>query len=366
MKITVSSDSDNGTSDVRSWLDFNCLNYGVSQFWNTEDKVYNLPSEITDNVVVCDHVVLQNFMQEKSWQARQIDSLKEFCRRGNQLWIIGTDTGVILMQNAMKHFVQALDADIVPAGIVLFVDAAPSDRCYLNNLKHIQIRVLTTNLFNRGLPRCQSPTLAKKSCPHDFLLTMRKKRDRPHRDVLWQEMNRRPGLIDRGLAVVHPDTHDSWQGTVSHQHAWHCGHASMDLYLKCWLEIVPETCYQDLYFFTEKTQKPIMTCTPFLVISTAGYLDWLQQQGFCTFHSLIDEGYDRHHRVEDRVRHMVDVLEDITRNGAESFYQASRDILDHNLHRLCEISGGWWFGFDQVMWRALEDFDIFGNNPVPQ
>lgn len=64
----------------------------------------------------------------------------------------------------------------------------------------------------------------------------------------------------------------------------------------------------------------------------------------------------RHHRVEDRVRHMIDVLQDITRNGAESFYQSSQDILEHNFARLSEIAGSRNWRFDQVLWRALDNF----------
>lgn len=366
MKIILSSDNTNGVDDVQGWLDYNRIEYYYRTFWDSENCRYSLPADIDNSVVVLCHDYLQNVEAAKLCRKQQITNIKEFCRRGNQLWILGTDIGVKYATSSMSHFVQAVDADIVKGSIVFFLDAAPTDRCYLNHLENIKICVLSATLFNRRVLRCQSSTLVKKICQHDYLLTMIKKRRRPHRHVLWQELQRRPGLIDQGLVVVHHGRPlaETWQGKSSHQHDWQDGHASMDLYSDCWLEIVPETCYRDLYFFTEKTHKPMMTCTPFLMVSTAGYLAWLQQQGFRTFHSLIDEGYDQHHCVEDRVRHMVDVLEDIIRNGAESFYQASQDILDHNFSRLSEIAGSWHWRFDQVLWQALEDFDIFGNNPV--
>ena len=331
--------------------------------WHADVDMYMLPLDISGSILIIDHTVFWPMLQTSNSQ-----QLIEFLNLGNKLWIFGShDYAIRCSWKQNKQKIISLDKQIKKSSMLMLIESEMTDRFYLNNLNNIRV-MSYTNWHFTGPVRPDAATL-KKVPPHaNYLLTMIIRKCRPHRHVLWQEMNRRPGLIDQGLVVVHhgDPSPEAWQGKVSHQHDFQAAHASMDLYSKCWLEIVPETCYRDLYFFTEKTHKPMMTRTPFLVTSTTGYLAWLQQQGFRTFHSLIDEGYDRHHRVEDRVRHMVDVLEDITRNGAESFYQASQDILDHNFSRLSEIAGSWHWQLDQVLWQALDDFRVRTEVPMPE
>jgi hypothetical protein len=63
---------------------------------------------------------------------------------------------------------------------------------------------------------------------------------------------------------------------------------------------------------------------------------------------VIDERYDQQPRIQDRVRLLLEQLQDIIRNGSQSFYQACRPVLEHNQARLCEIAG-----------RRLYDVDLF-------
>jgi hypothetical protein len=241
------------------------------------------------------------------------------------------------------------------------LDAEPTVQYWSNQLKNIKLISMSQNFFMAPKPRIQARACVKLNPTHDYLLTTFKKPDRPHREILWNELNSRPGLIDRGIVSYRERNliDDQWKGLTSCEHNWNDGHASMDLYLDCFLEIVPETCYQDFYYFTEKTYKPIVTKTPFLMVSTAGYLQYLRGLGFKTFSSLIDEKYDQHSHIHNRVKHMVDVLEDIVQNGADDFYRASQDILEHNFSRLCEISGRWNYEFDSIMWNILEDFEQY-------
>jgi hypothetical protein len=355
MQIFLSADHHNGTSSVKSWLDFNSITYHERAFWNTEKDLYDLGPDIQNSIVV---MPISVFEEPECLYAQYLDHVTEFCARDNQIWFVGTDLVVTLIQSKISGLVKSLDAQIRSNSVVFFLDSQPTDSCYLSHLCNSKVKVLPSIFF--GTPRYQSPTAHKTGCRYDYLLTMRRRPDRPHRDVLWHELQRRPALISRGLIAAHAQGHarpKSWLGSISHQHEWQDGHASMDLYLDSWLEIVPETCYKHIYFFTEKTHKPIMTRTPFLVVSTMGYLDWLRNQGFRTFQGLIDERYDLQHRVEDRVHHMVNVLQHIIANGAQDFYQASQDILEHNFRRLSEIHGSWQWQFDQIMWQALEEFD---------
>jgi hypothetical protein len=339
---------------VIDFVSYHNVNVHDIVLWDLDLNGPRLPTDLEDCICIIDFHMFFTFFKVDIF----LQNLVQFLNNHNKIIVSGTHDCAVRFK-AGKAPEQMIDIDrrVPPRSLTLLLEADVSDHMYLNHLQ--SVRPLTyTNWHFRGPVRTASRTVDKTSVNHDFLLTMVKKPGRPHRDLLWKELCLRPGLKDRGLTsfVSQKNSHyNNRLGRTSHQHDWQDGHASMDLYLDCWLEIVPETCYRDLYFFTEKTQKPIQTRTPFLMVSTAGYLEWLRQQGFQTFHTLIDEGYDRHYRIEDRVRHMVDVLEHIVDTGAEEFYRASQPILDHNFSRLCEIAGAWWFRFDQVMWQALEE-----------
>jgi hypothetical protein len=235
------------------------------------------------------------------------------------------------------------------------VDAQPSDHHWSKNLKNISVIPLDKNWFLQ-MPRLSTSRTDKYPHAKDFLLTAIKKRGRPHRQVLWRQIKSHADLLDHG--IVNFNVLGSKRiGLQSHQHNWSDGHPSMDLYRNCWLEIVPETLYKSGYFITEKTIKPLATKTPFLTLSTCGYLQYLKSQGFLTFDSLIDESYDQCHRVEDRAQKLVMQLRDIVQNGAREFYQASRSILDHNQKQLMQLAGGKTFYFDQAIADLIEAVD---------
>jgi hypothetical protein len=187
-------------------------------------------------------------------------------------------------------------------------------------------------------PRIVNAVTQKHNASKDYMLTMVRLRNRPHRKILWKELTSRSELLEQGHAVFNRKS-DSRLGAQPHQHKWGPGFPSMDLYLDSWLEVVPETMWKDGYYITEKTIKPIATRTPFLLLSTARTLDYLKSLGFMTFSSLINESYDQQYRIQDRARLLVDQLEDIIKNGSESFYRASQHILDYNQAKLAEIVG---------------------------
>jgi hypothetical protein len=351
MTIYLSRDID-CTDYVNEFFAYHEIPTTACLLWNADINQHEIPADVSGSLLIIDHQLLWQILRLPSSSQQLIN----FCNRDNQLWVFGSyDHAYQYIYGKCKAKIVALDQQIKKSSMLLLIETDISDRFYLGHLQNIRT-ISYRNWHFSGGPRPNARTTDKLSPNHDYLLTMIKKSSRPHRNILWQELTRRPGLLEKGQTSFRHHRESGWSGRTTSQHDWQCGHASMDLYQDCWLEIVPETCYRDLYFFTEKTYKPIMTRTPFLTVSTAGYLAWLRDQGFQTFHSLIDEGYDRHYRIEDRVRHMTDVLEDIVTNGAKPFYQASVDILDHNFSRISEIAGSWRWQFDQVMWQALEDF----------
>jgi hypothetical protein len=83
---------------------------------------------------------------------------------------------------------------------------------------------------------------------------------------------------------LRPNTHEA---TAS---ADYCS----DDYATAGIEVVLETLFDDSrWHLTEKTLRPIACGQPFLLMATAGSLQYLQQYGFETFGELIDETYDQ-------------------------------------------------------------------------
>ena len=129
----------------------------------------------------------------------------------------------------------------------------------------------------------------------------------------------------------------------------------MDLYNHSFFEIVSETLYRDGHFITEKTTKPISCCLPFLVLSSPGYLKYLQSYGFKTFDGIIDESYDQEVDLEKRIDLLVEQVEKIINNGSKNFYLATRDICEHNYKKLCEITGDRDEKMDNFIFKLLSD-----------
>lgn len=356
MFLILSTDFPCGVDAVQGWLEYNQIPFQRAQLWNQQSRRYEFSQHIDHSVLVCNHMLFQDYLSSPSC----MDQLIDFCAKENHIWILGKDSALSLasLDRNQRKNLRRLDHAIAPKRIWYLLDAHPTDGFWIRCLRNITFQILETN-FWFGHPRIQAHTLTKTQPRHDFLLTMIQKKSRPHRDVLWQQINHRPDMMRRGLISFRtrcdpPDDVKNWVGRLPTSHGWYDGHASMDLYLDSCVEIVPETCYRDLHYFTEKTQKPIATKTPFLMVTTMGYLGYLKKLGFQTFHSLINEDYDQQPRTEDRIRCMLDVLQHISRNGAFDFYKSSTAILDHNFSRLCELAGGWQYHFDQQMWQLFD------------
>jgi len=359
MKILLTQDSN--INLIHEFLLFMEVEFSKTTLWNSQEKRFQIPNNVSQTVLIIDKTIFVELLQSPDG----IRELSEFCNNSNQLWVFDQfDHAYEYLNKKVRGQIKSLDQIVKKSSVVLFLETEISDRLYINSLVNIKIKYYLNWHMGTQL-RVQSSTLLKTNPTHDYLLTMMKKSTRPHRDVLWHELNSRPGLMNHELVsyrnkAYNDDKIKSWIGKLNSQRPELIdANASMDLYLDCYIEIVPETCYRDLYFFTEKTQKPIMTQTPFLIVSNANYLTYLRNLGFKTFGSLISEKYDQCYRMEDRVKYMVDVLQDIIINGTEEFYHSSQDILKHNFSRMCEISGSWQHRFDSVIWGALNEANEF-------
>jgi hypothetical protein len=75
------------------------------------------------------------------------------------------------------------------------------------------------------------------------------------------------------------------------------------------IEVVSETDAMDNFWFTEKTANCLATGKPFVLVSGQGSLKRLQEMGFTTFGSIIDETYDDESNPYDRITHLTSSLQ---------------------------------------------------------
>lgn len=178
---------------------------------------------------------------------------------------------------------------------------------------------------------------------NNYLLTTLLRKNRPHREILANELKSR-GLLDNLVGSIRHNSHtedvyNNWSGDTSFpSHDVHGLKISWDLYNRASFEIVPETLYQKCTFVTEKTIKPIVARMPFLVLSNNSFYKNLKEMGFKTFDSLIDESFAIQENIYDRTCGLVNTTQDILNNGSLEFYNAAQEICDFNFDHYLYIS----------------------------
>lgn len=338
----------NQISTITEYFDFNQISYLKIDLWDTKDDEfggYRIPTDLLkekNNLLIVDYLTFETFF---NWHI-SLDEITKFSKN-NRIWVWNNADGLINTQTVIPLILK--NNEICQQNISLFIDGS-----LLIDYPTLNIHQYPVNKFI-NLPRVHLGALDKKQLNYDFLLTTIIKRGREHRDILCRNLASR-SIYKQGIVSLRSadQKYTQWLGHKNHQHIWQDGHPSMDLYLQCCFEIVPETLCQHGYFYTEKTNKPIATKTPFLTVSTKGYLEYLRSLGFKTFDSLIDESYDQQDTIEDRVRLMLDQAEDIIANGSEQFYNSAKPILDHNYNHLAELSGKWNHLIDEFITQQLE------------
>jgi hypothetical protein len=116
------------------------------------------------------------------------------------------------------------------------------------------------------------------------------------------------------------------------------------------IEIVLETLFDDSrWHLTEKALRPIACGKPFILMATAGSLQYLQNYGFETFDGLIDESYDL---ITDSRARLDAVVQEMKRIAALD--SDVKQVLYTKLHEIAQRNKQRFFNglFDQ----ALEEY----------
>jgi len=103
---------------------------------------------------------------------------------------------------------------------------------------------------------------------------------------------------------------------------------------------------------TEKTFKPICLRMPFMIVGTAGSLEYLRSYGFQTFGHLWDETYDLEINDHARYEKIAQVLKDIDelpRQCKQKLFIQAQAVCEYNYRHF--YSGG----FESVLWQELTE-----------
>lgn len=112
-------------------------------------------------------------------------------------------------------------------------------------------------------------------------------------------------------------------------------------YDKFFVELVSETYTSGCSFFpTEKTWRPLLCKTPFMIQGPVDFLKNLRRLGFQTFGEFWDESYDEDGSIlgTQTILNNVKMLSAMPIKELQSMYNHMRPILDHNYNTMMELN----------------------------
>ena len=163
----------------------------------------------------------------------------------------------------------------------------------------------------------------------------------------------------QSLSNIYPDIGDVFSKQIfpmqfpgETDHPMHsCWLSLFDESTECLLYLVTETVATGKRLhLTEKTFKPICLQMPFIIVGTAGSLEYLRSYGFKTFGGVWDESYDDESddivRLE-KIAQLLKELDALSQKEKQELFHASNDIIQHNYNHF--YNGG----FEKILWAEL-------------
>ena len=141
------------------------------------------------------------------------------------------------------------------------------------------------------------------------------------------------GVIMKNLEkqYEHPAFHDTNFKANNYHHPPAIWQVIPQQFANTKYSIVAETIEtNNVHCMSEKIFKPIIAGHIFIVLAGAGYLDYLRQNGFKTFHDYIDESYDRETDPIKRVDKIVLCCQDLASRNHIELYKQVANITKHN------------------------------------
>ena len=143
-------------------------------------------------------------------------------------------------------------------------------------------------------------------------------REKPSRDYIVDFLNHN-NISTKTYLSYHKNTYGWPQSTL------------LDFdYYNAFCNIVTETFFYkhdtDCHFITEKTEKPIAACMPFISVAKVNHLKYLKEMGFKTFDKWWDESYDSEEDDELRLKKITDVIYEVSNWSLEKCNQVYSEM----------------------------------------
>lgn len=113
----------------------------------------------------------------------------------------------------------------------------------------------------------------------------------------------------------------------------------LSVWQKCFLNVISETKWDNKYFITEKTYKPILGLRPFILAGNPGTLKYLEDHGFYTFEEYWNVNFREQSTDEEIINATVTVIDQICQMSSHeilSLYKEMLPKLIHNRNRFFE------------------------------
>lgn len=352
----VVDDTDNLDTLV-DYLNVNRISFTHISIWNPSLNHGQGANQLPN---VSDCILAINFKKFFDLIKHNQVELLEFINH-NHIWVWSDMDGCYPLKD-LSYRDQLIEIDAVaPAGkIYYFVDGTPTAKNWMWDLKNIKIKIYPYNtMVGRSTMRVTGGIIYKNPTAKDFLLTTVLKPIAPHRQILKDKIEQKDDLCGKGTVKFHPNIKSLFDGNYLGEYNNHIAFPtevpSMDLYQNHFIEIVPETFFNNCHCITEKTLRPIMAKTPFITVAPAGQLEYFRSLGFKTFSHAINESYDQETDLEKRIDLIINSLEQIINKSSQNVYNDCQDVLEHNHRHLMMLAGGWKYQIDLFITQTLAE-----------
>jgi len=104
----------------------------------------------------------------------------------------------------------------------------------------------------------------------------------------------------------------------------------LELQEQVYVNVVTETMFTepDTLFFSEKVYKPIVAMQPFILLGSYQSLKVLHEQGYKTFHPIINEEYDGLKNPDERFNAIVTEIDRLSNLSHEEMHNLIKECAD--------------------------------------
>ena len=162
-------------------------------------------------------------------------------------------------------------------------------------------------------------------------------------------------LLEPGVDLPSAECRDTVTPIVYNGHTMSMSQVvPISVYNQTAYSLVTETNFSDHFvFFTEKIVKPILARRLFLVLGGRYYLRTLQELGFQTFSSIIDESYDTVADYRQRADQISVQIKYLIAQDQQQVLNQIKPIVEHNYQ--CMMSTDWYGNFAKELRAVLLD-----------